>query len=79
MLKRISVSYITPCVAGIIMTLMALWFTMSSNSNVQLFRQRLSHTSYDIKQRFFIHNASLKKSHVVILDINESSLREYGR
>lgn len=72
-------SYLISAIIGILLTGSFAYLKMSSSDTIQSFRQRIEYILYDVKSTFFASKNNLKSDHVVILDIDEKSLQQYGR
>lgn len=69
-----------PIALGLILVIIAFWFQISGNLNVQHSIERLEHLSYDLQMRTSTLPKNFKASvPVVIVDIDDKSLKAEGR
>ena len=64
---------------GIAFTLLALWLQMSGNPSVRTIISRLDYLAYDLRLNLTLPERRPDTSNVVIVDIDEASLRAEGR
>lgn len=69
-----------PIFLGLILIIVAVWLQLSQNYSVQHFVKRLEHLSYDLQLQTSIIPANFKtESPIVIIDIDDNSLKAEGR
>ena len=68
-----------PVLLSSLIVIFFAWLQISSNTSINAFRERLEYLAYDIRLNLLIDNKSAKDERIVIVDIDENSLRIEGR
>ncbi|MEH6590030.1 MAG: adenylate/guanylate cyclase domain-containing protein [Halioglobus sp.] len=78
-MKQYLVKNYTRIGLGIVFTALALWLQLSTDGWGRMFVERLDHLAYDLRLNVTLPPRDTTNSNVVIVDIDEESLREEGR
>lgn len=68
-----------PILLGLLALLFNFWLVLTENPGVRLFIERIEHLIYDIRLQAGLVFENKKKPNIVIVDVDEKSLRQEGR
>ena len=76
---KVSSIKINPVLLALLIVVLFSWLQVSSNPSIKSFRDRLEYLSYDLRLNLLVDKNREKDERIVIVDIDEESLRLEGR
>ena len=70
---------VKPIVLSLLIVIFFSWLQISNNSTIKSIRDRLEYLAYDIRLNLFTKKTESKDERIVIVDIDEQSIRLEGR
>lgn len=70
---------INPILLALLIVVFFSWLQISNSSTIKSIRDRLEYLAYDIRLNLFTDKTNNKDDRIVIVNIDEKSLRQEGR